>query len=60
VAEVAPVRRCLERRTSLVPDARARLAAELAGRLRPKVACPDDLGDETFLERAVAAKLRRS
>jgi hypothetical protein len=43
-----------------VPDARARLAAELAGRLRPKVACPDDLGDETFLERAVAAKLRRS
>jgi uncharacterized RDD family membrane protein YckC len=55
--EVATVRRFLERRTTLVPEARARLAAELAGRLRPKVATPDDdLADETFLERALAAK----
>ncbi|MEY2477968.1 MAG: hypothetical protein QOG87_3283 [Actinomycetota bacterium] len=55
--EVATVRRFLERRTTLVPQARAKLAAELAGRLRPKVATPDDdLADETFLERALAAK----
>jgi uncharacterized RDD family membrane protein YckC len=59
--ETATVRRFLERRTSLVPEARARLAAELAGRLRPKVAPPtDDLADETFLERAVAAKQQRA
>ena len=58
--EVATVRRFLERRTTLVPEARARLAAELAGRLRPKVARPEaDLADETFLERAVAAKRDR-
>jgi uncharacterized RDD family membrane protein YckC len=58
--EVATVRRFLERRTTLVPQARVRLAAELAGRLRPKVATPgDDLADETFLERAVAAKRDR-
>lgn len=58
--EVATVRRFLERRTTLVPQARARLAAEIAGRLRPKVATPDDdLADETFLERAIAAKRAR-
>jgi hypothetical protein len=59
--EVATVRRFLERRTTLTPEARARLAAELAGRLRPKVAVPvGDLHDERFLELAVAAKLRRA
>ena len=58
--EVATVRRFLERRATLVPDARARLAAELAGRLRPKVAAPDDVGDERFLEMAIAAKALRS
>jgi uncharacterized RDD family membrane protein YckC len=58
--EVATVRRFLERRTTLVPQARARLAAEIAGRLRPKVSTPDDdLADETFLERAIAAKRDR-
>jgi hypothetical protein len=58
--EIATVRRFLERRTTLVPQARAKLAAELARRLRPKVATPDDdLADETFLERAVAAKRDR-
>jgi uncharacterized RDD family membrane protein YckC len=58
--EVATVRRFLERRTSLVPDARARLAAELAGRLRPKVAAPEtDVPDETFLMRVVGAKGRQ-
>jgi hypothetical protein len=58
--EVATVRRFLERRATLVSDARARLAAELAGRLRPKVAAPDDVGDERFLEMAIAAKALRS
>jgi uncharacterized RDD family membrane protein YckC len=58
--EVATVRRFLERRSSLVPEARARLAAELAGRLRPKVAVPEaDVPDETFLVRVVAAKGRQ-
>jgi uncharacterized RDD family membrane protein YckC len=58
--EVATVRRFLERRTSLTAEARARLAAELAGRLRPKVAAPvENLPNERFLELAVAAKLRR-
>jgi uncharacterized RDD family membrane protein YckC len=55
--EIATIRRFLDRRSTLVPDARARLAAELAGRVRPKVAAPTtDLADETFLERAVAAR----
>jgi uncharacterized RDD family membrane protein YckC len=57
--EVATVRRFLERRASLVPEARARLAAELAGRLRPKVATPDDLVDEAFLARVVSAKAQQ-
>jgi uncharacterized RDD family membrane protein YckC len=58
--EVATVRRFLERRTTLTQEARARLGAELAGRLRPKVAAPvENLSDERFLELAVAAKLRR-
>ena len=56
--EIATVRRFLERRPTLVPEARRRLAAELAGRLRPKVAAPvDNLADERFLELAVAARM---
>lgn len=56
--EIATVRRFLERRPTLVPEARRRLAAELAGRLRPKVAAPvEDLADERFLELAVAARM---
>ena len=47
----------LGRRGDLPAGARLQLAAELAGRLRPKVgAAPDGDGDEMFLERLVAAK----
>lgn len=59
--EVATVRSFLERRTSLTPEARWRLAWELAQRLRPKVAgAPADLHPEVFLERLSAAKATRS
>ena len=55
--ELATVRRFLDRRHSLLPDARARLAYQLASRLRPKVAGPpDDLHPETFLAELTAAK----
>ena len=58
--EVATVRRFLERRAGLVPDARHRLAEELAARLRPKVVGPSpDLGPEAFLEELAAAKAAR-
>lgn len=58
--ELTTVRRFLERRPSLVPDARARLAWELAQRLRPKVAgAPDDLHPEEFLETLAAIKASR-
>ena len=57
---VATVRGFLERRPSLTPDARDRLASELAGRLRPKVAGPPaDLHPEAFLSELVAAKAAR-
>lgn len=56
--EVATVRRFLERRRELLPDARRRLAADLAGRLRPKIAGIDDGDDEQFLEQVVAAMSR--
>ena len=50
----------LGRRTELPAGARIQLAAELAGRLRPKVGgtIAED-GDEMFLERLVAAKRGR-
>ena len=58
--ELATVRRFLERRPYLTPDARSRLASELADRLRPKVAGPPaDLHPEDFLYEVAAAKAAR-
>jgi hypothetical protein len=59
--EVATVRRFLDRRAQLLPDARARLAYDLSIRLRPKVSGPaDDLHPEVFLEQLSAAKAARA
>ena len=58
--EVAAVRRFLERRQALLPPARVRIAGELAGRLRPKVAGPGaEVDDERFLELVTTAKADR-
>ena len=58
--EVATVRRFLERRTTLDPDARRRIARELATRLIPKVVGPTTpTAPEAFLLDLVAAKSRR-
>lgn len=58
--EVAAVRRFLDRRASLTPEARGRLAAQLAARLRPKVVGPnDDLHPEVFLLDLAAVKAAR-
>lgn len=55
--EVAAVREFLDRRASLAPEARSRLARDLAGRLRAKVVGPDDgIGPESFLEALLTAK----
>jgi hypothetical protein len=58
--ELDAVAAFLARRDELAPGARIQIAAELAGRLRPKVggAITRD-GDEIFLERLVAAKRGR-
>lgn len=59
-AELATVRRFLERRTTLTPQSRSRLAHDLAVRLRPKVVGPaEDLHPELFLEELAAAKAAR-
>ena len=60
--EVATVRRFLERRAHLDPQARAQLGWDLATRLRAKVAGVDDQGaptPESFLEGLAAAKAAR-
>jgi uncharacterized RDD family membrane protein YckC len=58
-AESTAVRAFLERRGQLEPGARAALAAQIAGRLRPLVAgVRPGLPDETFLEHLAAAKAR--
>lgn len=58
--ELATVRRFLDRRRGLTPEARARLAGDLAARLRPKVVGPPAGGDaEAFLEEVAAAKAAR-
>ncbi|MGH9185989.1 MAG: RDD family protein [Acidimicrobiales bacterium] len=58
--EVAVVRRFLQRRPSLDPNARHRLGTDLAARLHPKVVgAPDRLPSEVFLEGVVAAKAAR-
>jgi uncharacterized RDD family membrane protein YckC len=55
--ELATVRRFLDRRAEIGPDARHELAATLASRLRLKAAgVPPELGSEEFLELLVAAK----
>jgi uncharacterized RDD family membrane protein YckC len=58
--EAAAVRRFLERRASLTPQARRHLASQLAGQLALRVAgAPEDLEPEPFLERLAAAKAAR-
>jgi len=58
--EVATVRRFLDRRATLTPEARARLAEELYLRLRPKVVGPPEaITPESFLEDLSAAKAAR-
>jgi uncharacterized RDD family membrane protein YckC len=60
--DVATVRRFLERRATLDPQARAQLGWDLATRLRAKVAGVDDRGaptPESFLEGLAAAKAAR-
>jgi uncharacterized RDD family membrane protein YckC len=61
VAELAAIRRFLERRESLTPGARNELALKLAQPLRSKVpGVPDDVRGERFLEQLAAAKAARS
>ena len=58
--EVATVRRFLDRRETLAPDARERLAHQMATRLGPKVVGPPrQWQPESFLEYLVAAKAAR-
>lgn len=58
--ELIAVRRFLDRRASLTTEARARLAHDLATRLRPKVVGPDDEAHpEQFLLDLAAVKATR-
>lgn len=58
--EMATVRRFLDRRATLTPEARDRLAMEMATRLGPKVVGPPKHWDpEDFLEYLVATKAAR-
>ena len=59
-ADLAAARRFLERRYQLDPQARVRLAHQLAGRLRPKVRGSESTaGAEQFVELLVAVRSRR-
>jgi uncharacterized RDD family membrane protein YckC len=59
--ELVAVRSFLARRYELTFEARYRLAADLAGALRPKVVgAPENLGSEAFLEKLAVAKLPRA
>jgi hypothetical protein len=61
VEELVAVRRFLERRHELTPEARNSLGSELASALRPKVAgVPETVEGESFLERLAAAKQARA
>jgi hypothetical protein len=61
VDELVAVRSFLARRYELTNEARYRLAADLAGALRPKVVgAPENLGSEAFLEKLAVAKLPRA
>ena len=58
--ELATVRRFLDRRATLTPEARDRLARDMATRLGPKVVGPSRQWEpEAFLEYLVAAKAAR-
>jgi uncharacterized RDD family membrane protein YckC len=58
--EAIAVRRFLERRGELTPEARTRLGGELATALRPRVAgVADTVQGEAFLEQLAAAKRAR-
>ena len=57
--ELATVRAFLERREGLTPAARERLAARLAGALRPRVAGADETDAELFLETLYETKSAR-
>jgi uncharacterized RDD family membrane protein YckC len=59
--ELVAVRAFLSRRDDLTFEARYRLAADLAGALRPKVVgAPENLSSEAFLEKLAVAKLPRA
>lgn len=58
--DMAVVRRFMVRRFDLKPEPRARIAAEIASRIRGKVAGPvSPMGDEAFLEQLVRTYDRR-
>lgn len=57
--EVALIRRFVERRAMLTPEARSRLAADLATRLRPRVSGGTELADEDFLVQLLAERQSR-
>ncbi|MEY2514058.1 MAG: hypothetical protein QOJ89_1416 [bacterium] len=57
--DIATVRAFLERRHGLAADARARLAAQLDGALRPSVGGADERDSERFLEILYDAKRAR-
>ncbi|MGH2807657.1 MAG: RDD family protein [Actinomycetota bacterium] len=58
--DLVTIRRFLERRHELTPVARANLAADLANRIRQKVAGAPMLTAESFLEQVSIAKAQRS
>ena len=58
--DLATIRRFLERRADLTPQARMHLAQELAARLQPKVVGAPPLAPEAFLEYVNVAKARRA
>lgn len=58
-ADIALIRRFVQRRSGLAPDARSRLARDLAARLRPRVARVDEPDDELFLVQVLAEKAQR-
>jgi len=57
--QLATVLAFLERREGLTPAARERLAARLAGALRPRVAGADETDAELFLETLYETKSAR-
>ena len=58
--ELVIVRSFLARRSMLRAEARTKLAASLAARLRPKVPAEPGWNDEQFLVSVVAARMRRA